>query len=255
MSPLPRLRAAALGFALLALALRLLMPFWWGWFDHADDLPFVVYFLVDFVAPLLLATLPTFGGYRLVQRRHARPPADFEITPAGFVAPSSPEIGYQWILWGFLVGGLPVTERSPDGGRHLAMDPFMLVTTGIMFISCAAAVTWWLLRGPRIVLTPEHLAVRVWRTRRFAWDSLAPGGPVPPAPRQHQLALLVSRPGGGHDQRSLPLRWAYVDGTFLAWVIRHYAEHPEHRTAIGTAAELRRLRAALGHPDHAPAAV
>jgi hypothetical protein len=39
-----------------------------------------------------------------------------------------------------------------------------------------------------------------------------------------------------------------VDATLLAWAIRWYAEHPEHRAGIGTPVEHDRLVAALPPP-------
>jgi hypothetical protein len=43
----------------------------------------------------------------------------------------------------------------------------------------------------------------------------------------------------------LPVVWLHVDARFLLDAIRHYAEDPTHRGAIGTEAEHERLRDVL----------
>ncbi|GGN13593.1 hypothetical protein FHR83_003759 [Actinoplanes campanulatus] len=60
------------------------------------------------------------------------------------------------------------------------------------------------------------------------WQSLGPGRPAVAG----RFQILVGRRG---------LATWNIDSTFLARVIQEYADHPEHRPAIGTEAELRRL--------------
>lgn len=249
MPPLPRLRWYAVGFALLACVLRFYAPYPSDLM--AEDAYLLPAFLVRLLVPLLLAVVLPFGGYHLVIRRYARPPATFTATPDGFVAPSAPRNGYWAVLAGSLLGGVPFTEAG-FGGRVLVTDPVLLALSAVYAAACVALGVWVLWRGPRIRLTPSGVEARSRLTRRYSWDSLAPGGPPAPAPRQRELALAVARPDGSHRMGIVTFREVYVDGAFLAAAIRHYAEHPAHRPAIGTDAELERLRTALTAPEAAP---
>ncbi|BCJ72806.1 hypothetical protein CS0771_23500 [Catellatospora sp. IY07-71] len=246
MPPLPRLRWYAVGFALLACGLRFAAPYSWGLL--AEDAYPLPAFLVELLLPLALAVLLPFGGYHLVIRRYARPPATFTATPDGFVAPNAPQGGHRAIAAGFLLGSIPVTEAGP-GGRVLVTDPVLLGMSAVLTAACLALAVWGLWHGPRVRLTPAGVEVRLPRTRRYGWDTLAPGGPPAPTPKQRELGLAVARPDGSYQMKIISFREAYVDGTFLAAAIRHYAEHPAHRAAIGTVAELHRLRDALGIAD------
>jgi hypothetical protein len=56
--------------------------------------------------------------------------------------------------------------------------------------------------------------------------------------------------------KDLPVGRLQADPAFLAWTIRHYVEQPWHRPAIGTEAELTRLRSVLApHPVATPGPV
>jgi hypothetical protein len=46
----------------------------------------------------------------------------------------------------------------------------------------------------------------------------------------------------------LPVGRLHIDPAFLAGTVRHYVEQPWHRPAIGTEAELDRLRSVLVPP-------
>ncbi len=250
MPSLPRLRWYAAGFALLACVLRFFVAYPSGLM--ARDAYLRPAFLVELLLPLVLAILLPFGGYHLVIRRYARPPATFTATPDGFVAPTAPRSGYWAILAGSLLGSVPATDAGP-GGRVLITDPVLLGMSAVLAALCVALGALALWRGPRIRLTPSGVEARARRTRRYAWESLAPGGPPAPAPKQSELALAVGRADGSHRMGIVTFREVYVDGAFLAAAIRHYAEEPAHRAAIGTEAELHRLRSALGVAGGSPA--
>lgn len=249
-SPLPRLRLAAAAFALLAFVLRLTTPYWWE-LTPLDglDLPGVV--LLDFAVFLAVTAGLPFACYRLLLRGFGEPPTTFTVSTAGFTAPASPENGYQLILWGFLVGGFPLTEQAAGGGRIVAVDSFDLAAGALALIALAVSVGRMCWRGPQLTLTPDHLEIRIWRTRRIEWARLAPGGPVPPEPGM-RLGLLVARPDGRYELDLVRHRRLHVDVVFLAAAVRHYADHVEHRAAIGTEPELRRLREALARKDAHP---
>ncbi|MEV6965875.1 hypothetical protein AB0M47_12245 [Hamadaea sp. NPDC051192] len=72
------------------------------------------------------------------------------------------------------------------------------------------------------------------------WTLLAPGGPLPPAKRARQIWLYVAGPVR-YTRYQVPLS-VDVEPAFLAYAIRHYVDHPAARAAIGTDAELERLR-------------
>lgn len=110
-----------------------------------------------------------------------------------------------------------------------------------------AAVAWLLFRTPRCALTPYGLVLRGMRTRTVPWSLLLPGGPLRPRPREGSLTLLVRgpEPYAGTRRHAVPLRWLFIDPSFLADAIRWYVDHPEDRVRIGTAAEHERLRGAL----------
>lgn len=76
------------------------------------------------------------------------------------------------------------------------------------------------------------------------WEAFAPGYPAVPV-RSNALTLYYERPDLVR-RRGL---WAGLqtgtDAAFLAQAIHQYVAHPEHRQAIGTEAELRRLTARI----------
>jgi len=77
------------------------------------------------------------------------------------------------------------------------------------------------------------------------WEAFAPGYPAVPV-RNNGLTLYYQRPDlvrrRGLRVGSLSLLTG-TDATYLAHVIHQYVSSPDHRAAIGTEAELRRLAA------------
>lgn len=82
------------------------------------------------------------------------------------------------------------------------------------------------------------------------WDAFVRAYPAAPNGPQ-RVALYYERPESVRRRGlrlggpSLPA--ASIDAEFLARAIGQYVTHPEHRSAIGTEAELRRLTAATGY--------
>lgn len=99
---------------------------------------------------------------------------------------------------------------------------------------------------PQLVLTPDHLELRWSGIPPIPWEQLVDAEPVAVGRRRTVRALRLTRswPGRRPGQETLPLGFAQNPG-FVVDAVRHYLAHPEHRPAVGTEAELRRLRAVL----------
>jgi hypothetical protein len=150
-------------------------------------------------------------------------------------------------------------ERLDPPERALAVFG-ATVTALLIFFVVARVVYYW--RGVVLRLTPRGLLHRAPLFSRFIpWEALVPGTPEPPPSRAWQastIQLAVSLPNlvelrgmqrvAGDPRRPLVLAQTLVDATLLAWAIRWYAEHPEHRAGIGTPVEHDRLVAALPPP-------
>ncbi|WP_204293581.1 hypothetical protein [Actinoplanes campanulatus] len=110
------------------------------------------------------------------------------------------------------------------------VDPWwldILTTTVWIGLLAVLGVAAW--RGFGVRLRPDGIVDRrPVRPVFIPWQSLGPGRPVVAG----RFQILVGRRG---------LATWNIDSTFLARVIQEYADHPEHRPAIGTEAELRRL--------------
>ncbi|MEV4704646.1 hypothetical protein [Actinoplanes sp. NPDC049316] len=81
------------------------------------------------------------------------------------------------------------------------------------------------------------------------WEAFALDQPAYPGGKDGQVAFTYRRPELVR-RRGLPRGWELrtvtgVDVWFLSRVIHHYVTHPEHRAAIGTEGEYRRLRESL----------
>ncbi len=208
------------------------------------------------VEPAALGTWASAGVYFLaalgpllvslwLMRRHLRRPATFQRSVDGtaFVVPASPVAATLNAMWLVLVASqaLPY-ERAPGADRIvLATDPVLRYGLGgiaVVTVALALAVIW--LPAPAVRLTPAGITVRRFlRHRDVDWEDLLPGGPHPV---WHVRMRLLHRTAAGRVQRCVvPTHRLAVDPAFLASGVRHYAERPEHRAAIGTPAELERL--------------
>ncbi|GAB3840779.1 PH domain-containing protein [Dactylosporangium cerinum] len=189
-------------------------------------------------------------------RRLLKSPATFQRSADGaaFVVPDGPVWPGNLACTLMLVAGMAVPyERAPNSERiQLPTDPgfgIPLLAIGAVLATVALAIIW--LPAPSVRLTPTGITVRgAFRSRDLRWEDLVPGGPHPPG--QWTMRLLY-RTDGRQKRFSLRTYRMRVDGTFLATVVRHYAEQPEHRAAIGTQAELERLESAYASWKAAPA--
>ncbi|MFF5233500.1 hypothetical protein [Dactylosporangium sp. NPDC000521] len=66
------------------------------------------------------------------------------------------------------------------------------------------------------------------------------------------MRLLYKDTAGNLERCTVPMFRLHVDAIFTATVIRHHAERPEHRAAIGTQDEPDRLESAYNAWRSAP---
>lgn len=244
-------RIAAVAFGALAFALRLMVTFWiepLTW--RADS---VLLGLVFFLASGILPALAVFGGYWLVTRRLSCRPAllALDARRRRLVAPaSSVRAGWTAILCMWFAAGGVMTERVP-GGDRMRVARFagaVPVSVAVVTSFLALAALFLVVRRPWVALDPAGLTVqRLRRRAMIAWDDLAPGGPPPPAERRPGWVRVYRNTPAGAPfvAEDLPVGRLHVDAAFLAGAVRHYVAHPERRRAIGTEAELSRLRSAV----------
>ena len=236
------LQISALLLGLAGFCLRLLLIFWWQpltW-DWDGPMAFLIGFLaglgVGIAIPLAAWCLLFWLSWRKVR------PGVVEARPGRFIVPNSPAYGgTQFVAWLFIAASMIPTERVPGRDTmRIYADPALLIASGVtlaIFLTIAGALLFW--PKPRIELTSAGLEFHHFLSRQYLrWEELAPGGPPAPG-RFHRLAVLASGPRGW-VQTKVPAM-VLADRTFVAALIRHYVEHPEHRAAIGTAAEHARL--------------
>ena len=190
-----------------------------------------------------LAVLVPLLVYLWLTRRLLRVPATFQREDGAFIVPGSP-------VWpGFLAIALMVQaantvpyEGVPGTDRiGLPTDPVLqgFIALPALMVVAALALLW--LPGAGLRLTPTGTTVRhAFRTCELRWDDLLPGGPHP---GRWTIRLLRRGPDGKPLPCRIPVFRLHINSVFLAGVVRHYAEHPEHRPDIGTQAELDRLQA------------
>jgi hypothetical protein len=230
-------RAAALPFALLIFALRLLDTFWiMPMTFRRDGFPI-------WAGSLAAVVLLPWSGYLLLTRRARVRPAAFEVAGGVFVVPAIPaRYGTSAMVLGLVAGSSIITERVPgaDRMRLVALSPISVAGLALALIGLILIAVTSLERRPMLVLAPDAMTVQRRRAVRIGWDQLVPGGPA--APRGPDGLTLYTWDAGSFRSRRVPIRDFHVDPAFLAHAIRTYAAESAHRPAIGTAAELARLR-------------
>ncbi|WP_238007125.1 hypothetical protein KZZ52_37215 [Dactylosporangium sp. AC04546] len=197
------------------------------------------------MATFAVALFGPFLGYLWLTRRLLRAPATFQRADDGaaFTVTGSPVLpGFLAIVLMLQAGAAVPYEKVPGTDRiGLPADPALqaFIALPALLVLVALAVLW--LPGAGLRLSPAGITVRhAFRAHEIGWDALLPGGPAPV--RRWTMRLRYRGPGGDPRSCSVPAFWLSVDGIFLATVVRHYAERPEHRAAIGTEVELDRLR-------------
>ncbi|MEU7821049.1 hypothetical protein [Catellatospora sp. NPDC049133] len=251
MSPLPPFRQVALCLLAVGVLLRQSQPFLWEAYGP-ERLGYPASLLVGFLLPMLAALVLPYATYEWFAHRHRHRPASFLVRDGGFTAPVSALAGRRIIMFGMLAFAVPVTE-SGDHGRQLLTDDTLL-PLGVMLLLVGGTVVIDALRpGPVVRLTPDHLALGGWRHRQVRWEAIIRGDELSPAPGGTTFYLREALPGRV-QWHNLPVELSHVDTPFLVAAVHHYTFHPEHRAAVGTEAELARLRRvlAVGGPADQP---
>ncbi|MEV0001084.1 hypothetical protein AB0H28_02205 [Micromonospora sp. NPDC050980] len=135
--------------------------------------------------------------------------------------------------------------RSTEAGIGTTFDAVVgALWLGVIALLVAAA---W--RGHDLLLSPTGVrTIGLLGSRRVPWEA-GPGVAVPSdVERAPRLRLTIATPAlarrrGLVGRATVPVN--SVDPRFLAAVVSHYVTHPQHRAAIGTADEYRRLLADL----------
>ncbi|MEU8219472.1 hypothetical protein AB0C47_27335 [Micromonospora taraxaci] len=176
-------------------------------------------------------------------------PAAFVVRPQtpAFVAP-----GPAWTVF-FAVGYLGPASPHVDGLLRASRSGTLSTFDGVfdvLWVGLTVLVVTWAWRGHGVRLHPSGVR-QTWAlgSAIAPWEAiLAPQ--IPSAvDRRSWLRMKVTEPQlvrlrGIPPRRGL-LRADNVDPGFLAAVIGHYVDHPEHRAAIGSHTEYERLLAEL----------
>ncbi|WP_262285839.1 hypothetical protein [Micromonospora sp. MA102] len=229
-----RQRRTVLAIA-LAISVGYPLVLWFAGSDHKIVDVLVIGLLVGSL--ILLALL----GYALPDER----PAVFVVRPevSSFSTPSS-----SVAVWGAVALALAASAQISSVVRPIWTHNLRPLDAVLPVLVSALAGRQMVLAwcGFLVHLRPEGLW---WRTLagsvRVPWEALAPGYPQRPALYADTLTLTYARPdlvrrrGLVLRPRRLPIKT--VDAWFISDAIWYYLAHPEHRAAIGTEAEYRRL--------------
>jgi hypothetical protein len=239
-------RLLAIPFALLAFGLGALEHRWEGPMAALSGKP---PWLIA-VATMASFGLP-FGTFVALTRRR---PASLRCDPdrRRFTAPTSPpRTGAPFLIMMIWWSGRTLGDGINDIGGEFGDPGFYFWAAAIIAVLACVPL---LLNRPMVSLTPGGLVVErlLRRPLLVEWDEVAPGQPLDPtrrSPRVVVVGLLARQTlgplGGFGTSIELPTGMLHVEPRFLVAAIRHYAEDPTHRAAIGTEAEHERLRDAL----------
>lgn len=148
-----------------------------------------------------------------------------------------------------LLAGSLVTEDIGDivDGEELWI--LNVVTTGL-WVFVVGLYLYLALGSFGVRLRPDGVHDRQPFGSLFVpWDAFAPGYPAVPV-KNSQLTLYYQRPELIRRRGIRPAVNSLATGTdaaYLAAAIHQYVAYPEHRSAIGSDTELRRLTARLAN--------
>ncbi|MEU8262125.1 PH domain-containing protein [Micromonospora sp. NPDC048999] len=217
------------------------------------------------MTPVLLALLLLAGVGLSLLGPWRRPVRLVVVGPGRLRAPATPSVGWlvaaQVMVFTAAITQFGVVSvdllRDPDApepfGYLLAVVTWLMAALWLLLL--VAFVVAFFDGRPRMDLTPSGIEYRDLLGRRhIAWEALAPGTPVR-EPSGNSLVLTVVRPElverrglawGLAARPWLTLSYLSIHPWFLTDVLRWYVDHPQERTAIGTAAGNERLCRALG---------
>jgi hypothetical protein len=205
--------------------------------------------LVTFLLSPLLILLAVLT---FLASRKARPATLLvDSSRHAFATPASPAQVYLTLMLIFFGATqnkvlLPTDHHGWPQTLFVLFDVLFLPVLGLHI-----AAAW---RGLGVKLRPEGLHYRDFAgSLTVPWEALAPDYPRRAALTAPTLALTYVRPDLVRRRGLVPsgrriLRIDTVHAWFIADAIRHYVVHAEHRAAIGTQAEYRRLLQALTKP-------
>jgi hypothetical protein len=185
-----------------------------------------------------------------------RAPRTLELTGDGF---TTPRHGGSLLMMAStlpMIGiGIAAAGIEATAGRHVILGTAGAVV-GLILVAGLAAL---LRTVPSVDFTHHGITLtRLASTIVVPWDALDPDTPTvheePPSHPKLVIARphLVERRGITGDSNAVIAEAVPID--FLRGAIRVYATDPGRRAAIGTAAELDRLRAELPAPAPVPLA-
>ena len=208
------------------------------------------------------------GRFVLVLRQWMRPnhrdsPVRFQLDSVSgrLVVPPSRQVGHQTAAQAaalFALGSMPVTSQWH--GHRLVFAILTLAALGMNVLVTVPAVGAVLAGCPRIELTPQAVTIRDrLGIRVIPWEALDARAPVRVVTWE-LLNFAVDRPeltvrrglGRAGRGRVVPVDVGsyLVHPWFLADTVRYYRDHPEQRTAIGTAAGYQELLRTFGVEPH-----
>jgi hypothetical protein len=202
----------------------------------------------------LLAAYTVAVGLLYPALRKWKRPTGMVVSRHGFAVPlpvpSGPTYALLLVVLGLLAGSAVQSWREVAWGDlpvGYAVAESILVSVLAAVMAVLLASFW---RGFTIELTPTAIQTHIpTHHRTIPWSALASDGPLEIERDARGIRLVVGRPDlvvqrGWHPlcgTRQRPRLDSHVHSMALAAAIRWYAEHPEHRPAIGTPAELERL--------------
>ncbi|MEU4481637.1 hypothetical protein AB0F68_26770 [Micromonospora sp. NPDC023966] len=208
----------------------------------ADSLGGVVGLLTLVPPVLFLAML-----IRELMRRPGTAELRVDESARAFFSPPRTALTYLPILSGwFAFMGVDTADRA--GG-----NPLRWTLIAVYAVLCVAITVVHWRRMPFVALTTEGVTTGAPRPLAVVpWEALGAEVPVEPGVAGRYVRLPIERPElvrragrGPRLSAFLPVRELTVAPALLAAAIQHYATHPQHWAAIGTAAEYARLRHAL----------
>ncbi|MFI7074607.1 hypothetical protein [Micromonospora sediminicola] len=159
-----------------------------------------------------------------------------------------PVAGWRVLLTLGLLGQASTTVGSYLRSAEAGIDTTVDAVLGVLWLGLIALLVRAAWRGHDVRLDPEGVRVQgLLGSRTVPWEARPAAGTTRDAGRSPmRLPLTIANPElvrrhGLVVGRRARLPVDSVDARFLTTVISHYVAHPQHRPAIGTPDEYRRL--------------
>ncbi|MEV4350416.1 PH domain-containing protein [Actinoplanes sp. NPDC049596] len=166
-----------------------------------------------------------------------RRPAGLEVMDGAFAALITPQPMITGVAVTLLGVGLVYDDVADAFNGDLEVLNTVFAVVYLILLAVLGVVVW---SPPRLRITPEGIADRrVLGSRFVPWEALDPASPITGkqlAVARPELVTTTGRPGSSYALET------GTDPAFLARVISDYVAAPRTRAAIGTRAELNRLK-------------